>query len=89
MNKFTYPDPSIQSHYGGGGGGGGYNSWGFWPDTRNLTPSSYASSKSNSKVRSCSIILMTAAFIVILAVLSVAALAFYFSTFKSDLNDCE
>lgn len=32
---------------------------------------------------------MTAAFIVMLAVLSVAGLAFYFSTFKSDLSDCK
>lgn len=38
-------------------------------------------------MKSFTIILMTAAFIVVLAVLSVAALAFYFSTFKSD--DCK
>ncbi|XP_055299242.1 mucin-2 [Sitodiplosis mosellana] len=62
----------------------GYNSWGMWRDSRNLTPSSTYSSKSRSSIKSFTIILMTAAFIVILAVLSVAALAFYFSTFKSD-----
>lgn len=62
----------------------GYNSWGMWRDSRNLTPSSTYSSKSRSSLKSFTIILMTAAFIVILAVLSVAALAFYFSTFKSD-----
>ncbi|XP_031623658.1 proteoglycan 4 [Contarinia nasturtii] len=64
----------------------GYNSWGqgLWRDSRNLTPSSTYSSKSRSSIKSFTIILMTAAFIVILAVLSVAALAFYFSTFKSD-----
>lgn len=32
---------------------------------------------------------MSAAFIVVLAVLAVAGLAFYFSTFKSDQNDCK
>lgn len=63
---------------------GAYNSWGMWRDSRNLTPSSTYSSKSRSSIKSFTIILMTAAFIVILAVLSVAALAFYFSTFKSD-----
>lgn len=65
----------------------GYNSWGMWRDSRNLTPSSTYSSKSRSSLKSFTIILMTAAFIVILAVLSVAGLAFYFSTFKSD--DCK
>lgn len=59
----------------------------MWRDSRNLTPSSTYSSKSRSSLKSFTIILMTAAFIVILAVLSVAALAFYFSTFKSD--DCK
>lgn len=59
----------------------------MWRDSRNLTPSSTYSSKSRSSIKSFTIILMTAAFIVILAVLSVAALAFYFSTFKSD--DCK
>lgn len=65
----------------------GYNSWGMWRDSRNLTPSSTYSSKSRSSIKSFTIILMTAAFIVIVAVLSVAALSFYFSTFKSD--DCK
>lgn len=66
----------------------GYNSWGMWRDSRNLTPSSTYSSKSRrTSIKSFTIILMTAAFIVVLAVLSVAALAFYFSTFKSD--DCK
>lgn len=32
---------------------------------------------------------MSAAFIVLLAVLAVASLAYYFSTFKSDANECE
>lgn len=32
---------------------------------------------------------MSAAFIVVLAVLAVAGLAFYFSTFKSDQTDCK
>lgn len=81
-SKYPYPSPDL-SH----GSQYGYNSWGMWRDSRNLTPSSTYSSKSRSSMKSFTIILMTAAFIVVLAVLSVAALAFYFSTFKSD--DCE
>lgn len=65
----------------------GYNSWGMWRDSRNLTPSSSFTTKDRSSFKSFTIILITAAFIVVVAVLSVAALAFYFSTFKSD--DCK
>lgn len=84
LNKFPYhSDVSLTSQYG-------YNSWGVWKDSRNLTPSlSYSSSKNKKSVKSFTILLMTAAFIVMLAVLSVAGLAFYFSTFKSDLNECK
>lgn len=81
MNKYSYPtDVSLSSHYG-------YTSWGLWRDTRNLSPSIY--SKKRINIRSFSILLMSAAFIVVLAVLSVAALAFYFSTFKSDPSECK
>lgn len=81
MGKYAYPtDVSLSSHYG-------YTSWGLWRDTRNLSPSIY--SKKRINIRSFSILLMSAAFIVVLAVISVAALAFYFSTFKSDSNDCK
>lgn len=81
MSKYSYPtDVSLSSHYD-------YSSWGIWRDSRNLSPSAY--SKKQKNIKSFSIILMTAAFIVVLAVLSVAGLAFYFSTFKSDVDDCE
>lgn len=100
MSKYSYgTDASGQyGSGGGGGGGGGYNSWGFWgrngggmgllPDHRNLSPSA-SYQKKQKNIKSFSIILMIAAFIVILAVLSVAGLAFYFSTMKSDVDDCE
>lgn len=81
MSKYSYPtDISMSSH-------NGYNSWGIWRDTRNISPSAF--NKKRRNIKSCSIILMTAAFIVVLAVLSVAGLAFYFSTFKSDIDDCK
>lgn len=32
---------------------------------------------------------MTAVFIVMIAIFGFAALAFYFSTYKADTNDCE
>jgi hypothetical protein len=81
MSKYSYPsDVSLSSHYG-------YTSWGLWRDTGHLSPSIY--SKKRINIRSFSILIMSAAFIVLLAVLSVVALAFYFSTFKSDANDCK
>lgn len=81
MSKYSYPsDVSLSSHYG-------YTSWGLWRDTGHLSPSIY--SKKRINIRSFSILIMSAAFIVLLAVLSVAALAFYFSTFKSDSSDCK
>ncbi|XP_037024669.1 cell wall protein DAN4 isoform X1 [Bradysia coprophila] len=74
-------DASLHSQYG-------YNSWGMWKDSRNLTPSSTYSSKSNRRsVRSFTILLMTAVFIVVIAIFGFAALAFYFSTYKADTND--
>uniref|UniRef100_A0A1B0CYJ1 Uncharacterized protein n=1 Tax=Phlebotomus papatasi TaxID=29031 RepID=A0A1B0CYJ1_PHLPP len=80
-NKYSYPtDHSLSSHYGG------YNSWGLWRDSANLSLSALSSTKKRG-VKSFSIILMTAAFIVVLAVLSVAGLAFYFSTFRSEMDD--
>ena len=80
-NKYSYPsDVSLSSHYG-------YTSWGLWRDTGHLSPSVY--SKKRINIRSFSILIMSAAFIVLLAVLSVAGLAFYFSTFKSDSTECK
>lgn len=84
MSKYSYPtDMSLSStsHYG-------YTSWGLWRDSRNISPSIY-SHKKRRNIKSFSILLMSAAFIVVLAVLAVAGLAFYFSTFKSDQNDCK
>ncbi|CAO1321448.1 unnamed protein product [Diamesa serratosioi] len=80
MTKYSYPptDVSLSSHYG-------YTSWGLWRDTGNLSPSIY--SKKRINIRSFSILIMSAAFIVVLAVLAVAGLAFYFSTFKSDPSE--
>ena len=81
MSKYSYPsDVSLSSHYG-------YTSWGLWRDTGHLSPSIH--SKKRINIRSFSILIMSAAFIVLLAVLSVAALAFYFSTFKSDPTECK
>lgn len=81
MSKYSYPsDVSLSSHYG-------YTSWGLWRDTGHLSPSVY--SKKRINIRSFSILIMSAAFIVLLAVLSVAGLAFYFSTFKSDPAECK
>lgn len=79
--KYSYPsDVSLSSHYG-------YTSWGLWRDAGHLSPSVY--SKKRINIRSFSILIMSAAFIVLLAVLSVAGLAFYFSTFKSDPSECK
>uniref|UniRef100_A0A182LSG0 SEA domain-containing protein n=1 Tax=Anopheles culicifacies TaxID=139723 RepID=A0A182LSG0_9DIPT len=79
MSKYSYPtDVSLSSHYG-------YTSWGLWRDSRNLSSSLYAKKQKN--IKSFSILLMSAAFIVVLAVLCVAGLAFYFSTFKTDLSE--
>ncbi|XP_052864128.1 mucin-5AC [Anopheles cruzii] len=78
MSKYSYPtDVSVSSHYG-------YTSWGLWRDSRNLSSALYAKKQKN--IKSFSILLMSAAFIVVLAVLCVAGLAFYFSTFKTDLS---
>ncbi|XP_055377329.1 uncharacterized protein LOC129609442 [Condylostylus longicornis] len=79
MSKYPYfNDLSSPNQYG-------YNNWGIWRE-QSLAPSVY-SSKSRHEVKSFSIILSTAAFIVILAVISVAGLAFYFGTFKSNLDE--
>ncbi|XP_017841337.2 probable serine/threonine-protein kinase dyrk2, partial [Drosophila busckii] len=75
-------DHSINSQYG-------YNTWGIWRDGRNIAPSTF-STKTHThypKNRSFSIILTTAAFIVLLAVISIAGLAFYFSSIKATLED--
>ncbi|XP_064541573.1 mucin-2 [Drosophila montana] len=75
-------DHSINSQYG-------YNTWGIWRDGRNIAPSTF-STKTHAhypKNRSFSIILTTAAFIVLLAVISIAGLAFYFSSIKATLED--
>lgn len=72
-----------------------YNGWGMMNDigSRKLAPSvSYSSSGDiprKNRVKSFTILLLTAAFIVMLAVLSVAGLAFYFSTFKSEYSESE
>ncbi|XP_053676513.1 mucin-5AC [Anopheles nili] len=79
MSKYSYPtDVSLSSHYG-------YTSWGLWRDSRNLSSSLYAKKQKN--IKSFSIILMSAAFIIILAVLCVVGLAFYLSTFRTDLSE--
>ncbi|EDW85358.2 uncharacterized protein Dwil_GK10554 [Drosophila willistoni] len=75
-------DHSLNGQYG-------YNTWGIWRDGRNIAPSAF-STKSHTqcqKNRSFSIILTTAAFIVLLAVISIAGLAFYFSSIKATLED--
>ncbi|XP_030375642.1 mucin-5AC [Scaptodrosophila lebanonensis] len=75
-------DHSIASQYG-------YNTWGIWRDGRNIAPSTF-STKTHThypKNRSFSIILTTAAFIVLLAVISIAGLAFYFSSIKATLEE--
>ncbi|XP_053959558.1 mucin-2 [Anastrepha ludens] len=67
----------------------GYNAWGIWRDGRNIAPSTF-SAKTHThyqKPRSFSIILTTAVFIVLLAVISIAGLAFYFSSVKANLED--
>ncbi|XP_067621076.1 uncharacterized protein [Eurosta solidaginis] len=84
MNKqpsFTN-EHSVNSQYG-------YNAWGMWRDGRNIAPSTF-SAKTHThyqKPRSFSIILTTAVFIVLLAVISIAGLAFYFSSVKANLED--
>lgn len=79
-------DQSLSSQYG-------YNTWGVWRDNRNVAPSTF-STKSYQKPRSYnaksfSIILTTAACIVLLAVISIAGLAFYFSSIKVGLDECK
>lgn len=93
-NKYSYATDlslSSNSHYG-------YTSWGLYhhrngsgpgTDSRNISPSIYSHKKRRRNIKSFSILLMSAAMIVVLAVLAVAGLAFYFSTFKSDQNDCK
>ncbi|BFF97734.1 mucin-5AC [Drosophila madeirensis] len=75
-------DHSINSQYG-------YNTWGIWRDGRNIAPSTFSAKTQTQypKNRSFSIILTTAAFIVLLAVISIAGLAFYFSSIKATLED--
>ncbi|XP_049302708.1 mucin-2 [Bactrocera dorsalis] len=66
-----------------------YNAWGIWRDGRNIAPSTF-SAKTHThyqKPRSFSIILTTAVFIVLLAVISIAGLAFYFSSVKANMED--
>lgn len=88
MNKYSYAtDHSVGSHYGGASQ---YNGgWGLWRDTGNLSPTTMSSTTKRRSIKSFSIILMTAAFIVVLAVLSVAGLAFYFSTFRNEMDNCK
>lgn len=88
MNKYSYAtDHSVGSHYGGASQ---YNGgWGLWRDTGNLSPTTMSSTTKKRSIKSFSIILMTAAFIVVLAVLSVAGLAFYFSTFRNEMDNCK
>ncbi|XP_039487941.1 mucin-4 [Drosophila santomea] len=73
---------SLNSQYG-------YNTWGIWRDGRNIAPSTFSAKTHTQypKNRSFSIILTTAAFIVLLAVISIAGLAFYFSSIKTNLED--
>ncbi|XP_017014335.2 proteoglycan 4 [Drosophila takahashii] len=74
---------SLNSQYG-------YNTWGIWRDGRNIAPSTFSAKTNHTqypKNRSFSIILTTAAFIVLLAVISIAGLAFYFSSIKTNLED--
>ena len=73
---------SINSQYGN------YNAWGMWRDTRNIAPSTFSAKTYNhyQKTRSFSIIITTAAFIVLLAVISIAGLAFYFSSIKANME---
>ncbi|KAH8380003.1 hypothetical protein KR009_008480 [Drosophila setifemur] len=73
---------SLNSQYG-------YNTWGIWRDGRNIAPSTFSAKTHTQypKNRSFSIILTTAAFIVLLAVISIAGLAFYFSSIKTTLED--
>ncbi|KAH8368841.1 hypothetical protein KR200_004389 [Drosophila serrata] len=75
-------DHSVNSQYG-------YNTWGIWRDGRNIAPSTFSAKTHTQypKNRSFSIILTTAAFIVLLAVISIAGLAFYFSSIKTNLED--
>lgn len=81
MSKYSYPtDMSLSSHYG-------YTSWGLWRDNRNLSSPMYGKKQKN--FRSVSVLLLSAAFIVVLAILCVVGLAFYLSAFKSDLSECE
>ncbi|XP_055903763.1 mucin-5AC [Eupeodes corollae] len=90
MNKqpsFTN-EHSLGSQYGGAGGGA-YSTWGMWRDGRNIAPSTFSAKPHHphTKTKSFSIILSTAAFIVLLAVISIAGLAFYFSSIKSNMED--
>ncbi|XP_068158555.1 mucin-2 [Drosophila tropicalis] len=75
-------DHSLNGQYG-------YNTWGIWRDGRNIAPSAFSTKTHTQcqKNRSFSIILTTAAFIVLLAVISIAGLAFYFSSIKATLED--
>uniref|UniRef100_A0A1A9W3Z0 SEA domain-containing protein n=1 Tax=Glossina brevipalpis TaxID=37001 RepID=A0A1A9W3Z0_9MUSC len=75
-------DHSLNSQYG-------YNTWGIWREARNLAPSTYSAKAypNYQKTKSFSIILTTAAFIVLLAVITIAALAFYFSSVKAGLEE--
>lgn len=85
MNK----QPSYTNDYSQNSTYGGYNAWGMWRDTRNIAPSTFSAKTYNhyQKTRSFSIIITTAAFIVLLAVISIAGLAFYFSSIKANMED--
>ncbi|XP_005178067.2 mucin-2 [Musca domestica] len=82
-NQPSYSTDNLNTQYG-------YNSsWGIWRDGRNLAPSTFSAKPHlhYQKTRSFSIILTTAAFIVLLAVISIAGLAFYFSSIKGNMED--
>lgn len=63
----------------------GYASWGLWRDTGHLASSPY--SKKRLNIKSFSILIAAAVFIVLLAILSIAAFAFYFNSLKTDSSE--
>lgn len=83
MSKYSMPNESNYNY-----NNYGYSTWGAWNDNKTLAPSLSSYNKQKS-IKSFTMILMTAALIVVLAVISIAGLAFYFSSYRSDGNDCE
>lgn len=67
------------------------NTWNMWHDGRSMAPSVFSAKPyiHRQKTRSFSIILTTAAFIVLLAIICIAAFSFYFTSVKSGLEDCK